>query len=100
VADNANIHIADVQRRVIAVLADYASAHIPITLPNSRLVDDLGMDSLELMAAVTSLEQEFDFRIPDDIIAAISTVEELSEFIAARLSVKNSVGIIRGLERN
>lgn len=78
----------DIQRRVISVLADYTSARVPVPVAESRLVDDLGMDSLELMAAVTSLEQEFGLRVPDDIMAEIFTVGELSAFIEARLSVK------------
>lgn len=78
----------DIQRRVISVLADYASTRVPVPLPESRIVDDLGLDSLELMAAVTSLEAEFDFRIPDDIMSEISTVRELSGFIEKRLSAK------------
>jgi acyl carrier protein len=79
---------ADIQRRVIAVLADYAGARVPVPLPESHIVHDLGMDSLELMAAVTSLEQEFGLRVPDDIMSEIATVSELSAFIEARLNVK------------
>lgn len=78
----------NIQRRVIAVLADYASVRVPVPLPESRIVDDLGLDSLELMAAVTSLEAEFGFHIPDDVMSEISTVRELSEFIEQRLSTK------------
>ncbi len=79
---------ADIQHRVISVLADYASARVPVPKPESHIVHDLGMDSLELMAAVTSLEQEFGLRVPDDIMSEIATVSELSQFIEARLSVK------------
>ena len=78
----------DIQRRVISVLADYTSARVTVPVANSSLVDDLGMDSLELMAAVTSLEQEFGLRVPDDVMSEISTVGELSAFIEARMSAK------------
>lgn len=78
----------DIQRRVIAVIADYASARVPVPLPSSRIVDDLGMDSLELVSMVLSLESEFDLRVPDDIMSEISTVGELITWIEARLSVK------------
>ena len=79
---------ADIQRRVISVLTDYTSARVPVPQPDSRIVFDLGMDSLELMAAITSLEQEFGLRVPDDIMSEIDTVGELSAFIEARLRIK------------
>jgi acyl carrier protein len=73
--------------RVISVLAEYTSARVAIPSGSHFLVEDLGIDSLEMLAAITSLEAEFGIRIPDDIMSEISTVGELSEFIAARLSL-------------
>ena len=81
----------DIQRRVISVLTDYTSARIPVPEPQHSIVFDLGMDSLELMAAVTSLEQEFGLCVPDDVMSEISTVGELSAFIESRLSAKAGV---------
>ena len=78
----------DIYGRVVMVLADYISDRVTGIDLNSSLVNDLGMDSLELMAAVTSLEQEFGLRVPDDIMSEIATVGELSAFIEARLSAK------------
>lgn len=82
---------SDIQTRVISVLADYTSARVPVLTPDSFLVFDLGMDSLEMIAAITSLENEFGLRIPDDIMAEVSTVRELSTFIESRLSAKVNV---------
>jgi acyl carrier protein len=85
----------DIERRVISVLADYTSARVPVPLPQSHIVDDLGIDSLEMLAAITSLESEFNFRIPDDIFSEIYTVRELSEFIEKRLGAIN--GAVNGI---
>lgn len=84
----ANESNADIQRRVIAVLADYTSARVAVPAPEHFLVFDLGMDSLELLAAVTALESEFGCCIPDDIMASVSTVGDLSAWIEARLGAK------------
>lgn len=82
---------SDIQTRVISVLADYTSARVPVPMPEHFLVFDLGMDSLEMIAAITSLENEFGLRISDDIMAEVSTVGELSRFIESRLSAKVNV---------
>lgn len=77
----------DIYGRVVMVLADYISDRVTGIELDSSLVNDLGMDSLELMAAVTSLEQEFGLRVPDDAMSEIATVGELSAFIESRLEV-------------
>ena len=81
----------DIYGRVVMVLTDYISDRVPSVDVSSSLVNDLGMDSLELMAAVTSLEQEFGLRVPDDVMSEIATVGELSEFIETKLAVKARV---------
>ena len=88
--DNGNDR-EDIYGRIVMVLSDYISDRVTGIDLDSSLVNDLGMDSLELMAAVTSLEQEFGLRVPDDVMSEISTVGELSAFIEARLSAKANV---------
>jgi acyl carrier protein len=76
--------------RVTAVLADYISERVPAMDIHSSLVNDLGMDSLEMIAAATSLENEFGIRIPVDVMAELTTVEDLTVFIGSRLSARGS----------
>ena len=47
----------------------------------SRLVDDLNADSLDLAELVTSMEDEFDMELPDENIDNIKTVADLVGFI-------------------
>lgn len=79
-----------VYNRVVSVLDEY-TGRLDGVNSSSMLVDDLGMDSLELVAIRTALEGEFDIQIPDDTMSETITVGELSEFIAARLTANVDV---------
>jgi acyl carrier protein len=78
----------DICGRVIMVLAEYISDRVTDVDVSSSLVNDLGMDSLELTAIAVALESEFAVRIPDDTMSETLTVGELAVFIESRLSTR------------
>lgn len=47
----------------------------------SKLVEDLGVDSLEIFEIVMSLEEEFEIQIPNEDIEDIKTVGEVVAYI-------------------
>lgn len=47
----------------------------------SKLIDDLGVDSLEIFEIVMSLEEEFNIQIPNEDIEDIKTVGEVVAYI-------------------
>lgn len=47
----------------------------------SKLVEDLGVDSLEIFEIVMSLEEEFKIQIPNEDIEDIKTVGEVVAYI-------------------
>ncbi|ASD68184.1 acyl carrier protein [Pseudoalteromonas piscicida] len=53
----------------------------------SRLVEDLGLDSLKIMQLLSDLEDSFDLSLPDVDFQSINTVEKLSLFIERESSV-------------
>lgn len=46
-------------------------------IPDTRLVDDLGADSLDSIEIVLAMEIEFDIEIPDDEIDRVETVQDI-----------------------
>ena len=48
---------------------------------DSKFVEDLGADSLDVVELVMALEEEFDLEIPDDKAEGISTVADAIKFI-------------------
>ena len=53
-----------------------------ITL-DSRLLEDLGADSANVMILVMDLEQAFDITVDDDVLQGISTVGDIVDYLKA-----------------
>lgn len=53
--------------------------------PESRFMQDLGLDSVDVIEVVMVIEDAFDFEIPDDYIEKISTVSQAVDYIYIRL---------------
>jgi len=51
---------------------------------DSKFVEDLGADSLDVVELVMALEEKFDIEIPDDEAEKITTVKDAIEFIQAK----------------
>jgi acyl carrier protein len=50
---------------------------------SSSLVDDLGLDSLDIVELIMELEEEFDIQMPDDEAQRIKTVSDAIRYIEA-----------------
>ena len=50
----------------------------------SRLVEDLGIDSLDLVDLFLQVQDHFDIAIEDDDVAQLARVSDLAAYIAAR----------------
>lgn len=49
--------------------------------PESRLVEDLKADSLDIVTLVMDIEQEFDVEIPDEKLPELQTVADIVAFL-------------------
>ena len=47
----------------------------------SRLLEDLGADSANVMILVMDLEQEFDIVVEDDVLGNIKTVGDIIDYL-------------------
>ena len=50
---------------------------------DSKFVEDLGADSLDVVELVMALEEKFDIEIPDEDAEKIATVSDAIKFIKA-----------------
>ncbi|MDY6309265.1 MAG: acyl carrier protein [Oribacterium sp.] len=57
--------------------------------PESRFIDDLGMDSLDVAQIVLSIEDEFGIEVPDDAIEHLETVQQAVDAIKQAVEAKN-----------
>ena len=53
--------------------------------PESRLVEDLGADSANMMMLIMDLEAEYDMTVEDDMLSQIKTVDDIVKYIEKRV---------------
>lgn len=71
-------HIFD---KLTDIIADIKEISPDTVHPQSRMIDDLGMDSLDLVALVMSIEEEFDLEIEDEEAERVATVDDVCQTI-------------------
>ena len=54
----------------------------------SKLIDDLGADSLDAMEIITALEEQFGIAIPDEEATEIKTVGEIINLVNQKILEK------------
>jgi acyl carrier protein len=77
--------------RMVEVIREslYHSDH-PITAA-TRLVEDIGLDSLDLIEVGIDIEDTFRVELPDDAIVRFRTVGELANFVQRKLCWRGQV---------
>lgn len=80
--------LEDIETKVIQVLSDKASIAVDGIHPDSHLVDDLGMDSLDAAESVFEFEETYDIDIPDEEIPKLAIVQDIVTYLARRLKVR------------
>ena len=67
-------------------VSDLIVAQLPITKeqikPESKLIDDLGADSANVMILICDIENEFDVQVDNDMLATVSTVDDIVKYLA------------------
>lgn len=66
---------------VKAVIVEQLSVNADEVKLESKFVDDLGADSLDVVELVMELESKFDIEIPDEEAEKISTVKDVVDYI-------------------
>jgi acyl carrier protein len=66
---------------VKAVVCEQLNVSADEVKAESKFVEDLGADSLDVVELVMALEEKFDIEIPDDQAEKIQTVQDAVSFI-------------------
>ena len=67
--------------KVKQMLANQLNIQVETIKEDSRLIEDLGADSLDMIEMLMSLEEEFGITVPDDKVEGLKTVENIVAFI-------------------
>lgn len=73
--------MADVEERVVEIIAEQMGVSKDQIKPETSFVNDLGADSLDTVELLMELEEEFDITIPEDDAEKIETVGEAIKYI-------------------
>lgn len=76
----------DIQSQVIDILADQLGVEKEKVKPESKLVDDLGADSLDTVEINHVLEDKFNISIPDEEVANLKTVQDLIDYLKSKIN--------------
>lgn len=75
--------MANVEERVIEIIADRLGVDKAEIVPEASFVDDLGADSLDLVELIMAMEEEFDIEIADEEAEKLKTVQDVLNYIKA-----------------
>ena len=71
----------DILKKVIELFSTMSDAE-EIT-PDSELIDDMGISSMDVLFLISSMEEEFKIKVPESAIRKMVTVEDVAEVIAS-----------------
>lgn len=80
--------MADVSQKVARILIDKLGVAETEINPDTNLVKDLGIDSLDYAEIVMDFEQTFDIRIPDEDAEKLTTIGAAVAYIEKKLEAK------------
>ena len=64
------------------IIADHLHIDVSSISDDSKIVEDLGADSLHTVELVIEFENHFDMTIPDEDAEQLQTVKQIKEYIA------------------
>lgn len=73
-----------VEAQVKKIIAEKLNIDVSRIGLDSRLVDDLAMDSFGSIEMAFELEEKFNIKIPDADIAQVKTVKDIVDYVVAR----------------
>lgn len=67
--------------KITEILAEQLDADREAMTSDTKIADDLGADSLDLVDLLMSVEDEFGIEIPDEDVETIQTIGDLVNYI-------------------
>ncbi|MEA3488767.1 MAG: acyl carrier protein [Candidatus Omnitrophota bacterium] len=80
--------MSDVAEKVRSIIAEQLQIRGEKVTEESRIMDDLGADSLDIVELFVILEEDFDIKIPDEGSEKIVTVGDAIKYIENELASK------------
>ena len=75
----------NIEQQVIAIIVRELGLEEADITPEKDFIEDLGLDSLDVMTLAMAMEEEFDIEIPDDDVEDIKTLKNVYDYQHKRL---------------
>jgi acyl carrier protein len=75
-----------VDEKVKNIIVEQLGVDMETVTPEASFIDDLGADSLDIVELVMTMEEEFDLEIPDEDAEKIKTVNDVVNYIKAKVN--------------
>ena len=76
----------EVERKIIAIAAEYGYVKPEQVTPASHFINDLEYDSLQVMEFTMAVEDEFELSVPDEKAEELMTVGAVVAYVWEQLS--------------
>lgn len=80
--------MSDIAREVTAQTAVILRQDLQLIVPEARLAQDLGADSLDAVALVIAIEDHFAIDIPDEDAEQLRTVRDVIEYVELAVAMR------------
>ncbi len=75
-----------VEEKVKNIIVEQLGVDTEAVTAEASFIDDLGADSLDIVELVMTMEEEFDLEIPDEDAEKIKTVNDVVNYIKAKVN--------------
>jgi acyl carrier protein len=72
-----------VENRIKSIIADQLGVAEEQVKPESKFIEDLGADSLDIVELIMAMEEEFQTEIPDEEAEKIRTVGDAINYVSS-----------------
>ena len=73
-------------RRLKAIIAEELNVSVDEVKDDTKFIDDLGADSLDLFQLAMALEEKYEIEIPSEDLETISSVADIAKYIEEKLA--------------
>lgn len=70
-----------IEERVLSIISDQLGVPEDQVKPDSKFLEDLGADSLDIVELIMAMEEEFEVEIPDDEAEKIRNVNDVITYL-------------------
>jgi acyl carrier protein len=70
-----------IETRVVGIIADQLGVDEKEVKSESKFIEDLGADSLDIVELIMAMEEEFDVEIPDEEAEKIMVVNDVISYL-------------------